>query len=226
MAEPLIRVWDLPTRVFHWALAVAVPVSLTTGMLGGEWMVWHGRCGFFVLALLAFRLAWGLFGSTYARFTVILAAIPAVPRYLRGDWQGAGHNPLGALSVLTMLAILSLQVTLGLFANDHHDFSGPLRRLVSADVSLALSEWHEFGALLVTLLVLLHLAAVFWHVCLRHRDLLRPMITGDAVREHAGQQPARGGGRRALIMSLLFALSALLLASGFWLPAAIPVQGA
>lgn len=226
MRANTLRVWDLPTRVFHWLLAAAVLTSLTTGLIGDEWMVWHGRSGLLITGLLAFRLIWGLFGSTYARFSTLLRAVLAVPRYLRGQWHELGHNPLGVLSVFAMLAVLVTQVACGLFATDDIAFTGPLYRLVDADTSLEISGWHRQGAWLVVALVLLHLAAIFWHVRIKHRDLLRPMIDGHVARTHADQQPARGGGTLALVLALLLAGGAVWAASGVWLPEAKPAASA
>ncbi|MEL0027527.1 MAG: cytochrome b/b6 domain-containing protein [Perlucidibaca sp.] len=220
-----LRVWDLPTRLFHWLLAAAVLAALATGLAGNEWMPWHGRCGLLIAALLAFRLVWGLLGSTYARFTTLLMALPAIPRYLRGQWQGAGHNPLGSLSVLAMLAMLAVQVSCGLFASDDIAFDGPLRGLVDSEAGNRFSGWHRQGAWLVMALVVLHLAAIFWHVRLRRHDLLRPMISGDTLRTHPAQQPARGGSMPALMLALIVAAAVAWGVSGSWLsrPAPAPV---
>ena len=100
-----IRVWDLPTRLFHWALATLVCGSFVTIKLGGAWMVWHERIGYAVLSLVTFRLVWGFVGGRYARFASFVRGPSAVLAYLRGQGSHSpGHNPLGALSVLAMLA--------------------------------------------------------------------------------------------------------------------------
>src|SRR5690606_40863131 len=95
-----IKVWDLPLRLFHWALAVAVTGALVTINLGAAWIEWHGRFGLTVVGLIAFRLAWGVLGSTHSRFCSFFPTPAALGAYLRGNWQRPGHNPLGALSVL------------------------------------------------------------------------------------------------------------------------------
>lgn len=218
MSDSKLRVWDLPTRVFHWLLAAAVLTSLVTGLVGNEWMVWHGRSGLLIAGLLAFRMVWGVFGSTYARFDTLLRAVCAVPGYLRGQWRGAGHNPLGSLSVFAMLFFLVIQVVCGLFATDDLAFTGPLYHLVNSETILDISGWHRQGAWFVMALVVLHLAAIFWHVRIKHRPLLKAMIDGDAVRTDAAQQPARGGGRAALLLALAVAVATVWGASGIWLP--------
>ena len=112
-----IRVWDLPTRLFHWSLAIAVSMALITGLVGGNWMVWHGRIGVVIVGLLAFRLAWGFIGSTHARFVDFFPTPRRLADYVGGAWSRHGHSPLGGLSVLALLGVLSLQVGLGLFSN-------------------------------------------------------------------------------------------------------------
>ncbi|MEE4465410.1 cytochrome b/b6 domain-containing protein, partial [Azotobacter chroococcum] len=124
-----IKVWDAPLRLFHWSLALAVGAAMLSGWLGGNLMVWHGRLGLLILGLLAFRLLWGLLGSTYARWSRILAAPLRLGDYLRGRWRQAGHNPLGALSVLALLGLAAFQVLTGLTASDDIAFQGQLYRL-------------------------------------------------------------------------------------------------
>jgi cytochrome b len=110
------RLWDLPTRLFHWAAgALRDAVPCFTVKIGGNAMVWHGRFGLVVVGLLVFRLVWGFIGSTYARFYQFVRGPRAIIDYLQGRWQGEGHNPLGALSVLAMLGTLLLLVATGLF---------------------------------------------------------------------------------------------------------------
>ena len=113
-----IQIWDLPLRLYHWLLAVAVSAAIVTGELGGGLIDWHGRIGLFVLGLLVFRLLWGFVGTTHARFSQFFPTPGKLLAYLKGQWQGHGHNPLGALSVLALLGVLATLVGAGLFAND------------------------------------------------------------------------------------------------------------
>jgi cytochrome b len=148
-----IKVWDLPTRVFHWSLFVSVTFALLTGLEGGNWMVWHARAGLLILGLLIFRLVWGLLGSTYARFAEFAPTPGRLLAYLQGRWQGLGHNPLGALSVFALLALLLWQASSGLFSNDDIAFDGPLYDLVSKSTSDWLSSLHRQGLWLILGLV-------------------------------------------------------------------------
>ncbi|HYF58733.1 MAG TPA: cytochrome b/b6 domain-containing protein [Burkholderiaceae bacterium] len=178
-----IRVWDLPTRLFHWALALAVIGSFVTIKVGGEWMVWHERLGYAVLAMLLFRLAWGVVGGRYARFGAFVRGPGAVIEHLRGvgATHAPGHNPLGALSVLGLLAVLAFQAGSGLFTNDDIAFEGPLARHVSGALSSALTTWHRRNEWVILALVGLHVAAIAWYRFAKRRDLVGPMIVGDAT---------------------------------------------
>src|SRR5512134_348932 len=119
----LVRVWDLPVRLFHWLLVVLVVFSYTTGKLGGNSLQWHFRSGYCILALVLFRIAWGLFGSQTARFSDFIHGPKRVFSYARSLARGAsmfhaGHNPMGGLMVVLMLVLLLVQATTGLFVDD------------------------------------------------------------------------------------------------------------
>lgn len=176
-----IRVWDLPTRLFHWTLAALVVGSFVTIKIGGNLMIWHERLGYTVLALLMFRLVWGFAGGRYARFTSFVRGPGHVLAYLRG--QGGdrpGHNPLGALSVLALLAALVFQASSGLFTNDDIAFEGPLARYVSGALSSTLTTWHRRNEYLIMGLVALHVVAILYYRFGRRHDLIGPMFSGDA----------------------------------------------
>ena len=180
-----VRVWDLPTRAFHWALALCVVGSITSAKIGGNAMAWHLRLGYLVFTLLAFRVLWGLVGGHWSRFVNFIYAPATVVRYLRGASRAhehveVGHNPLGAFSVFGMLALLAAQVGTGLFADDEIATTGPLIKFVSGATSLALTRWHKnFGQWLIVALVLLHVGAILFYLFRKKRNLLRPMLTGD-----------------------------------------------
>lgn len=178
-----IRVWDLPTRLFHWALALCVVGQVITANVGGNWMPWHLRLGYAVLTLLLFRIVWGLVGGHWSRFPSFIYAPGTVLAYLRGQGRPehrVGHNPLGALSVFALLAILLLQVGTGLFSDDEIAFTGPLVSLVSGStVSLATSYHKNVGKLIVLALVALHLGAIAFYKLVKKDNLVHPMISGD-----------------------------------------------
>lgn len=179
-----VRVWDLPTRLFHWLLAAAVLGLFVTGQIGGNLIVWHMRLGLLVGALLVFRLLWGVVGGRWSRFASFVHGPGTVLRYLRGQTQASehldvGHNPLGAGSVLAMLALLALQVGSGLVADDEIATTGPLNRFVSGDLALQATAWHTgIGRWLLVALVVLHVLAIVLYAR-RGKRLLPPMISGD-----------------------------------------------
>jgi cytochrome b len=181
-----VRVWDLPTRVFHWALALAVVGAVVSAKIGGNAMVWHFRLGYVVLALVAFRLLWGFVGGRWSRFASFVPTPGRLQRYLRGtprpdEHLDAGHSPLGALSVFALLAVLAAQVATGLVADDEIANLGPLNRFVAVETGLAATTYHKaVGQWLVIGLVVLHVAAIAVYA-LRRRHLVPPMLHGDKV---------------------------------------------
>ena len=218
MQQHAIRLWDLPTRLFHWLLAVLVAAAFLTGLTGGNWMVWHGRLGLAILGLLTFRLVWGLVGSTYARFIQFVPGPMTLLTYLRGGWQGLGHNPLGALSVLTLLGLLLLQTVSGFFTNDDIAFNGPLQDLVTKRTSDWLTGLHREAIWLLGTLIILHVAAVLFHTYMHKDNLITPMVTGMKQVTAPDARGATGGGWLALIAALAMAFLAIWIAAGGLLP--------
>ncbi len=118
MSTP-VRVWDLPTRLFHWALAISIVLGIVFVKIGGNAIQWHAYCGYAALALILFRLIWGFVGSWHARFANFIPSPSRLITFLRGETDGGlGHNPLGALSVIALLAVVLIQALTGLFADD------------------------------------------------------------------------------------------------------------
>ena len=178
-----VRVWDLPTRLFHWSLAACVVASIVTGYIGGGVMEWHARVGYTILTLLLFRLVWGFVGGHWSRFSSFIHAPGSVIAYLRGQSHPdhlVGHNPLGALSVIAMLAFLLVQVATGLVGDDEISFTGPFNRFVSNANGLAATWYHKrIGQWVLVALVLLHVGAVLFYLWKKGEDLIRPMLRGD-----------------------------------------------
>jgi cytochrome b len=211
-----ILVWDLPTRLFHWVLVLAMIGLVVTGKLGGNLIDWHGKIGLLVLGLIVFRLVWGIVGSTYARFSQFFPTPAKISAYLKGAWHVPGHNPVGALSVFALLAVTLFQALTGLFANDDIAFVGPLYDLVGRDLSNLATGWHRLSVNLLIGLVVLHVAAIMFYAHVKKDNLVKPMVRG--WKEVDQGEPARGGGPLALIVALVIALAAVFAASGVWLP--------
>jgi len=184
------RVWDLPVRLVHWLLAALILFSWwSVHNHHTDWHIWSG-CA--VLTLLIFRLLWGFVGSSTARWTSFIRGPRAVGDYLRGRWSGAGHTPLGALSVIALLGALAAQVCLGLIAEDEDGlYTGPLSRLVSIDTSDKARDLHELWFDVILALIVLHIAAIIFYR-LRGRPLTRAMVTGNAIL-HPDAKPIKPG---------------------------------
>lgn len=211
--EPVpTRIWDLPTRIFHWTLGAAVLGLIATG-LGGV-MEWHFRLGYAVLALLLFRLVWGFVGGRWSRFASFFYGPGSLLAYLRGRAHPdhvIGHTPLGALSVFAVLALLALQVASGLVADDEISAAGPLTRFVSGEVVSLATGWHKgYGKTIVIALVCLHVLAILFYVGVKRHRLVRPMLSGDKLIAAADPRvaPSRDDGASRALALALFALCA------------------
>jgi len=180
-----VRIWDLPTRLFHWALVAGVVGLTITGETGGDAMVWHAWLGYAVGSLLLFRLLWGVVGGQWSRFRTFVPSPRAVGRYLRGEHRPemrAGHSPLGALSVLALLFFLLAQVASGLFSETKEDFAGPLSAHVSNEVVRFMTGYHRnIGKPILIVLVALHIAAILYYLVRRRENLIGAMVHGDKI---------------------------------------------
>ncbi len=200
------RVWDLPTRLFHWLLVALFAFLWFSGGESDALMEWHMRAGYALLALLLFRMVWGFVGSRRSRFADFLVSPVAAWRYGRDFLRGRapawdGHNPLGGWMVLVMLVLLLAQTVSGLFATDDISLAGPLNGTVSSALAGALTDFHGFNINLLLVLAGLHVAAVAAHR-LRGERLTAAMISG-RKRGAADQPPAPAW--RALVLAVLAA---------------------
>lgn len=189
-----VRVWDLPTRMFHWAMVACVAALVITGYRAGAAMEWHARLGYVVLTLLLFRMVWGFVGGRWSRFASFACSPASVIDYLRGRADAGhlvGHNPLGAVSVFLMLGFLLVQAATGLVGDDEISFTGPLNKFVDSGKGLAATWYHKrIGQWVILALVLLHVAAVLYYLLKKRSNLIRPMLHGDKPAP-AGTMPSR-----------------------------------
>jgi cytochrome b len=218
--EPQVRVWDIPIRLFHWSVVVLLCLSWFSADQG--YMRVHLVSGLALLTLLFFRIAWGLVGSTTARFSNFLHPPRRVVGYLKGLAGGdkifhAGHNPAGGWMVLGLIAVLLAQVATGLFANDGVRFHGPLALLVSEDASTRLTDIHGLIFNLILLLVWCHIVAVGFYLLVRGDNLIWPMVTG---KKHRSRLPAELN-----IVFTRLTIALLLLAVSAGIAAWIMIQG-
>ncbi len=213
------RVWDLPIRLFHWLLVASIAFAYVSGQLGGNLIDWHARAGFLILGLVVFRLVWGLVGTPTARFATFVRGPAAIAAYLRGEWRGIGHNPLGALSVLGLLALIGAQAATGLFTNDDIAFQGPFADWVGKELSDRFHGWHALLQNALLVLIGVHVAAIVFYARIKKENLVKPMITGWTEAPATGTPaPLRGGGVVAFVVSALIAGAATWAAAGGLLP--------
>ncbi len=216
-----IRVWDLPTRIFHWTIAALVVFSFTTGKIGGTWMDWHLKSGYAILALLIFRLAWGLVGSTTSRFSSFVRGPAAFFAYAR-DVAGrrhrsaVGHNPMGGWMVVFMLLILLAQAVSGLFADDEIATAGPLTVKVSDAVIVKMSSFHYYDGWVVAVMVALHVIAIATYWLAFRDNRVGPMWSGRREVEPGTVEP---DSRAPWLAAIFLALS---IGFVYWLVSVYP----
>lgn len=224
-APARVAVWDAPVRLFHWALAVLVVFSFVTGKVAGTWIEWHMKSGYAILALLLFRLAWGVVGSHTARFTAFVRGPRAGLDYLRAMLarrhpQVLGHNPLGGWMVIFMLALLLVQASTGLFVDDEIATQGPLAAKVSNALVARLTTLHRYNEWVILGAVLLHLAAIATYQWGLRVNLVGPMVHG------AMAVPTPVAAPRAASPVLAAVLFALACAAVYWLVVIYPKAAA
>lgn len=188
----LMRVWDAPTRLFHWAIVVLIAVSYFS--MKFDYGEVHYLSGYTMLTLLLFRLCWGLFGSETSRFR----------QFMRGPIEGfrdlahftrrepdrqVGHNAAGGWMVLFMLLVLAVQVGSGLFAGDPVDGGGPFVDQIASGPQKWLSNVHQFNWNIILAMMVLHVVVILAYAAVKRHDLVRPMVTGKKRLPATTRQP-------------------------------------
>jgi cytochrome b len=177
-----VRQWDAPVRIVHWGFVLLMPALWWSAEEGN--LALHRTLGCVMLALVLFRILWGLFGSSTARFATFVKGPSVLIAYVRtlfrkSEDANIGHNPLGAISVLALLGLLAAQVSFGLFAQDVDGIeSGPLSYLVSYDSADLAREWHHLLFNILLIVVAIHIAAIMFYLFYKRDNLIRPMVTG------------------------------------------------
>ena len=176
-------IWDLPTRVCHWALTVLFVFSWWSGREGGMFLQYHMLSGYCILSLVLFRFFWGIFGTSSSLFSNFLSGPAEVWRYSKTIFHKNSaryftHNPLGGWAVIVMLSVLLLQVATGLFANDDLFNEGPLYKYVSSQLSDFFTGIHEVIAYILIGIVLLHIFVIAFYQFWKKQYLVRAMLTG------------------------------------------------
>ena len=179
-----LKIWDLPVRLFHWGLVAAFIAAYATHYLGATYFKYHAWCGYVVIVLTVFRLMWGLVGTYHARFINFVRNPVATAKYIasmikKTDTRHAGHNPLGAVMVITLLIALLAQAISGLFSNDEIINLGPLYGYINNDLSLSLTSLHRQLFYWILGAVILHIIAVGIHVWFKRDNIVKAMLTGE-----------------------------------------------
>lgn len=207
-----LRVWDLPTRLFHWLLAASIVALIVTGKVGGDAMDWHLRLGQWVLALLVFRLLWGLVGGYWSRFCTFVPGPQRLLAYLRGQGSArdhVGHNPLGAFSVLGMLLIIGAQVFSGLLTDDEIFYAGPWIGLFSSETVALATTWHKtWGQWLLLGVIGLHIVALLFYGLVKKKKLIPAMLHGDKIDVPSDLPASRDGWAQRLLALVLLGVGA------------------
>lgn len=206
-ADRAVYLWDWPVRITHWGFALLLPAMWWTAEEGE--MERHQQLGLLFLGLLVFRVLWGFGGSAPARFGQFVKGPGAVLAYVRGTATGGpvlGHNPLGGWSIAALLALIAVQIGLGLISQDVDGlFSGPLNHLVSYDTGDAARGWHELSFNILAGLVVVHIFAVGFYLFVRRDNLITPMLSGRKRVDGTVADPRRGSAT-ALIASAVAAV--------------------
>ena len=184
----MVRVWDLPTRIFHWLLVACIFFAWASfefsDTLNDPALRFHRYNGYAIVILILWRLMWGFVGPHPVRFTSFVRGPGRMISYtsdlLRGrDTPYLGHNPLGALGVLALLAMVGFQGTLGLFTEEHNFTTwGPLSRLTKGPVQDWINETHQSFFDILLIVIAVHIAAGLYHTLFKREPLIPAMITG------------------------------------------------
>lgn len=181
-------IWDVPTRLFHWLLVLAIVGQWLTAEILEDAMQWHFYIGYFTLGLVAFRLCWGVIGTRYAKFSQFVTTPSTAISYARtmldkNATPHAGHNPMGGWMVVIMLVILLAQAISGLFMTDDIFLDGPYYSAVSQELASLMSTIHHRGFTIIQGVVLLHILAVVFYVIYKRQPLISAMIHGKKTTE-------------------------------------------
>lgn len=181
----MVKVWDIPTRMFHWSLVAMVFIGLATGYIAPEWwMGLHIWAGYITVTLLVFRLVWGVFGSEYARLeTFTFSPVHILTHMkeiitLRPVRHYIGHNPSGAVMIFALLAVLSIITVSGLLVLGGEENQGPMAGAASYAVSEIAAPIHSIFVALLVVMVVLHIGGVILEGKITGENLVRSMITG------------------------------------------------
>jgi len=205
-----IKVWDFPTRIFHWSLAVVVMLAWVSSEADGSAFMIHVYIGVLLLGFVAFRAVWGVIGSRYALFGDFVHGPAVVTDYTQRLMtfrppHSTGHNPLGGWMVIALLGMILLAVITGLMARED-GYVGPLSHIAGG----MFGEAHEGFANLLLFLIFGHVVGVFVHGFISRENLPRAMITGNKeIPQGVKAEGIKPVGFVRPIIALVFALAVI-----------------
>ncbi|MEH6518039.1 MAG: cytochrome b/b6 domain-containing protein [Halioglobus sp.] len=204
-----IVIWDIPTRLFHWALVAAIGYSWFAIEIKED-LEQHILSGYCILTLVLFRIIWGFVGSHYARFRSFIYPVSETLSYAKSlpakvAKKYPGHNPMGGLSVLAMLLFIMIQVSTGLFSTDDY-YSGPLNALVSEAVAGTITELHHLNFDVVTGLLALHVGAIIFYRLYKKEKLVAAMFSGEKDTDAADQESV--GSSKLILAAIVLTICA------------------
>jgi len=181
--DKLIKVWDLPVRLFHWTLVTSFFLAYITE---DHWMGLHTFAGYTIAVLIVFRLIWGLIGTRYARFGNFVTRPANIRQYIKDIFlfrakRYLGHNPAGGAMIIALIISLVITVVTGVATYGGKELAGPLAGFMMTMpnfVSDGVKEIHEFFANFTLFLVVLHVAGVVFASLQHGENLIRAMFTG------------------------------------------------
>jgi cytochrome b len=179
----MVKIWDLPTRIFHWLLVSLVLFLIYSGSWDDSLMQWHFYSGYLLSGLLLFRILWGVAGTRYARFCSFVLSPFKGFSYLKSVAKGNpehfyGHNPAGSIMVVMLILLLILQATSGLVTSDEVLWEGPFYASVSEQLASLGAEIHHTVQLILQWLIGLHVLGVIVHSIVSKETLVASMFSG------------------------------------------------
>jgi cytochrome b len=215
-------VWDLPLRLFHWALVLSILGSWLTAEAGFDWMQIHFYLGFWTLGLVSFRILWGFIGPKHARFASFIPSPKQLVTYARTVFKrdstpAIGHNPMGGLMVILMILMVAAQATSGLFVTDDIAWAGPYNPSVSAALAGKLTWFHHLNFNVLAGAIGLHVLAILFYAFYKRQNLVSPMLSGHKPAQVAGSDSIPGS---QLIKALVLAV--VCAGAVYWLISSAP----
>ena len=225
-----IKVWDLPTRIFHWSLVVLVATALVTGFLSPEWwMDIHIWAGYGIIFLIIFRLVWGVFGSEFSRFKSFAFTPGVVLTHIRKliilrPLHYIGHNPAGAMMIIALIFFLFSITISGFFVLGGQENQGPLAGVINYKFGHMAGELHEVMAFILMGLIALHIIGVIIETRLSRENLVKSMIDGyKTIPEDKTAPKIRPA--RPLAAAAVLLVFTVLASSALWVLSSIPPSG-